>query len=503
MAGQSWDFQSADARDQVRDRELASWLAREVRPFSAYWGRRLEGLTIERADELAQLAVTDEAEFARAGGPGNPDLLVLPTEAQFKRHSSFTELVAAGREVGGGGANARRAALFRRYKPVHVHEAGVAEQLAVAYSRSDLQRLHLAGARLVEVLGLGADDNLVNAVPAGPSVCFWGLYHAALAGRMTALHPRGGGEEPIEPVARALAMLPASVLAVPAAEAEQLLDGLAQAGVRAEELRTVLTVGPPPSATTRQVVAEAAERLGARGVRVQAVWAPEMSRSLWGECRPPTADPAEATYGLHTYPDLDLLEVRDVERNAGADAASPGELVLTTLGWRGTALVRAATGAWTGGMVDSVACPRCERTVPRLAPSVVEAAWQPQVAAGDEALAHADLRKAPEVLQPQALDRVGVRDWSLQAVDGALVLGLDMETDDTRPAANLARRVGNAVGVTPKVRIDPKAAAARPRLGAAGPPPDHQEGRGQAQEVQGGQAETSEAESNQVETSRR
>lgn len=439
-------------RDAERDRLLAQWLATEVVPFNGYWSKRLGGKAPRRLAELADLAPLEEAEAAGLGGPGNPALLLLPTEDGFKRHATRGEIFRAALESRQGGARARRSILFRRYKPVHVHDAGVASLIAIAYTRTDLDRLHLAGARLMEVLGLGADDRLVNAVPAGPSIRFWGLYHAALAARMTALHPRAAGGDPVAAVARALTLLPATVLSAPVDEALDILQGLAERGIRCLSLRTVLTVGPPPTPQRREEIGEAASALGASGVRVQAVWAPETSRVLWGECRPASADPWEATYGLHTYPDLEIVEVRDAERGRPAIPGDPGEILLTSLGWRGTALVRMATGAWTAGLAGSAVCPNCKRTVPRLAPDAVEAAWQPRVRAGDR-LTRVDVRRASSVLTPSVRERLGITSWSLRPVDGELTLVVETRDGGTAGLADLARDVGEAVGVIPVVRL--------------------------------------------------
>lgn len=463
----SWDRLGVRAQRREQDRLLAGWLEHEVRPFSVHWGARLAGRTIRSLADLLQVEVSTEAELAGAGGPGNPDLLVMPTEDGFKRHASRAELMAAAREVGKGGAQGRRAALFRRYKPVHVHEAGVAHLLAVAYTRWDLDRLHLAGARLVEVLGLGADDTLVSAVPQSPSVRFWGLYHAALAARMTALHPRGAGDPVVRPVLRGLAMLPATVIAVPVGEATELLDGLAQRGVRLDGLRTLLTVGPPPARPLRVSLAQTAARLAGNPVRVQAVWAPETSRTLWGECRPPSADPEEATYGLHTYPDMEVVEVRDVAAQTAAEEGADGEIVVTSLGWRGTALLRAATGAWTEGLSLSAPCPACGRTVPRLAPAAADAAWQPRVRTAGARFVRADLRQCYRVLTPDTLSRLRISDWALRPEADRLVLAVDAPPE-RELLWELARRVGEAVGAEVQLRVDPRLAAARPQVGSAG-----------------------------------
>ena len=463
----SWDRLGVRAQQREQARLLAGWIDHDVRPFSVHWSSRLAGRTIRSLDDLRQLDVSTEAQLAGAGGPGNPDLLLLPTEDGFKRHASRAELVAAAREVGRGGAQGRRAALFRRYKPVHIHEAGVAHVVTVAYSRSDLDRLHLAGARLMEVLGLGADDALVSAVPQAPSVRFWGLYHAALAARMTALHPRGAGQDPLRPVLRGLAMLPATVLAVPVGEAAELLDGLSDRGVRLDGLRTLLTVGPPPARPLRVTLSQTAARLAGNPVRVQAVWAPETSRTLWGECRPPSADPDVATYGLHTYPDLELVEVRDVATGTTAEEATAGELVVTSVGWHGTALVRAATGSWTEGLSVSAPCPSCGRTVPRLAPAAVDAAWQPRVRTTGGRFVRPDLRECYRVLTPDVLSRLGIEDWALRAEADRLVFAV-AAPPQRELLWELARKVGDAVGAEVQLRVDPRLARARPQVGSAG-----------------------------------
>lgn len=463
----TWDRLGLKAQEREQGRLLAEWLDREVRPFSAYWKTRLAGRNIAAPADLKSVEVVVESQIAGAGGPGNPDLLVLPTEDGFKRNAGRGDLIAAAREVGKGGPEGRRAALFRRYKPVHVHEAGAAHLLAIAYTRTDLDRLHLAGARLMEVLGLGADDAMVSAVPAGPSLRFWGLYHAALAARMTALHPRGQGQPALRPVMRALAMLPATVLAVPVAEAVELSEALAAQRVGIPGLRTLLTVGPPPDARLRGTLSAAASALASGDVRVQAVWAPDMSRTLWGECRPPSADPDEASYGLHTYPDLELVQVRDVATGADAAEAEPGEVVLTSLGWRGTALIRVATGSWSGGLNVSAPCPACGRTVPRLAPAAADAAWQPRVRAASGGTTRPDLRLAYQALSPDVTDRLGVRNWSLRAAGDTLVLAVDA-SQDNQMLQQMAARVGEVVGAPVQLRVDPALAAMRPQVGSAG-----------------------------------
>ena len=313
MATRPWFRMRPKAIQRVQTAILNQWINREVRPFNPFWADRLAGVgaKLTSPDQLNVMMIATESTLAGAGGPGNPALLLSPTEDEFKKHASRSELVAAAKEAAGGGRDGRRTAIWHRYKPVHIHEAGIDRLIAIAYTRADLDRLHLAGARLAEVMGWGADDALLNLVPAGPSIRYWGLYHAALSTRMSALHPRVGQEPVDAAVQRGMALLPASILAVPTTEAEEAMTVLAGSGGRFPNLRLVVPVGPPPGADLRNRLAALGERAAGGRVRVQAAWAPESSRVLYGESPVATTDPPDTTHGFVTYPDLELLSVRD------------------------------------------------------------------------------------------------------------------------------------------------------------------------------------------------
>lgn len=466
MSATPWFRRLPAELERQQARVLREWLLHEVRPFSPFWADRLRnvGAAVTDRGSIGVVPIATEADLAGAGGPGNPALLLSPTEDQFKRHAPRSELVAAAREAGGRGVAGRRGAIWTRYKPVHVHEAGVDRLLAIAYTRSDLDRLHLAGARLAEVMGWGAEDALLNLVPAGPSIRFWGLYHAALATRMTAHHPRGAGQAVMGPARRGFALLPASILSVPVDEAEAAIDGLIDAGTPAPNLRMVVPVGPPPPAAARVRIAELAERLAGRPVQVQAVWAPETSRVLYGEAPTAADDPPEATYGLLTYPDLELLEVRDPAGRTLAPDGQPGELLVTSIGWRGTALVRAATGSWVGGLIRDSAHPITGATVPRLSPAAVDGAWQPTIGGGRRV----DLRGARPLVEPAAT-RMGVTDWWLGVRGEALLLALDRAPAQDQVLSDLLDALESRVGHRPQVRFDAAMASRGREPGQPGP----------------------------------
>ncbi|MBW3621404.1 MAG: hypothetical protein KY461_14260 [Actinobacteria bacterium] len=387
-----WDRRRRSEQARVEELVLGPWLPAAV-GFSSTWSQRVRdaGLStrsLRSREDLALLAPTREVDLLRDSGPGAPGLLMRPTEDQIKAHATRSTLMDIARSIRREGRSGQRRAVLTEYKPIHVHRGGVDADLAIAYSRRDLDRLHRAGARAAAVLGLDDTDYLVSAVPAGPTLEWWGVYHLGLGSSMLALHPRGAGD----PLARAIAsfrLLPVTAVAVLAGEAVELAATITEsAEVSCDRVDTVVVVGPPPDAERRAAIADAWRAAGAnRDVRVRALWAPSEARAMWAEC-------AEGGTGLHTYPDMEVLEIIDPQ--TGATSPSDGDLTYTSAGWHGSALLRYQTGAYVEGLSDD-ACPACGRTVPRILGEPLPAAWQPAITteAGGE---RADLRGAAVVL---------------------------------------------------------------------------------------------------------
>lgn len=345
----TWDRRSLDEHERVRRRVLTRWLPAVAR-LSPFWRSHLEGAGIDPADvmstdDLARIPTVDGAAVRGAGGAGSPALVLRPREDDLKTVASLGALWRLATSVLRAGPTGKRRTILVDYKPVHLHRGG--EQLSIAYSRSDLDRLHRCGARAAAVLGLGSTDYLVSAVPYADRLEFWGIHHLALGASLLALHPRGAGDG-FEGVVDAFARVPATAVAVPTGEAVRLAPEVER--VDLGRVRTIVLVGPAPSDDVREQVAVAWRSAGARGdLRVLTLWAQPEARAPWAEC----AEGGAAT-GFHTYPDLDIVEATD-----------DGELTYTSLGWNGTALLRYRTRTHIGG-IETDPCPGCGRTPPRI-----------------------------------------------------------------------------------------------------------------------------------------
>lgn len=444
-----WDRRSRAEQRRVEGLVLGSWLPQAL-AYAPYWAAVAERLALdpqdlEDRDDLRRIPARRQADIASAGGEGAPGLLMRPTESQVKARSDSSTLWRILRSVRSEGAAGKRRALLAEFKPIHVHLAGVHDQLAIASSRSDLDRMHRAGARAAAVLGLDDADYLVSAVPPGPRLDWWGVRHLGLGTSMLALQPRAGGWDPnggdLDEVVPAFGLVPATAVAVRPEDAVELAAVLHDADADIARVRTVVTVGLPPSDELREEIAEAWRAAGTEdGLRVRALWGAAGGRHLWAEC-------AEGTTGLHTYPDLEVLEVLDP---ITADPTEgDGDLTLTTAGWHGTALLRYRTGAWTD-VLTTDPCSACGRTVPRLAGEIVPEAWQPELAIGDQ-LVRLDLRGVAIELSTTE----GARTWRTEVQGPArrggderlyVQLGGDVPEEQRQV---LADRIERSCGVRP------------------------------------------------------
>ncbi len=379
-----WDRRSPAELTRVQGVALQKWLPSVV-DFTSHWGAVASRLGVESdqlgtREDLLRFPTSRERELLAVAGPGAAGVVLRPSEDQVKAVASTGTLFGIAGAIRNGGKDALRRAVLEEYKPVHVHRRDV-QGLAVAYSRRDLDVLHRTGQRAATILGLTEDDYLVSAIPAGPNLTFWGTYHLGLGSSMLALHPRGHGDG-LGPVVESFDLAPTTAVAVLPDEAVELAEELAAADATVSRVRTIVLLGPVPTDEFRAEVAEAWRAAGAASdLAVLALWAPPESRSLWAEQR-------EHPGSLVTYPDLEVIEV--VDPLTGLVTDGPGDLVLSSIGWAGTALVRFQTGCWVGGIATEVD-EATGRTAPRILSEQVPDTWQPTLATVDGSV-RVDLR---------------------------------------------------------------------------------------------------------------
>jgi phenylacetate-coenzyme A ligase PaaK-like adenylate-forming protein len=422
----AWDQRSLSEQRRAQNTLLRQTLLQMTLGHVPYVRSRLEKLGIDaRAfkglDELHRIPLTmrqDILDLVR-----NPDgaraVLLQGSADGVKRFSNRAVLrrVALARLL--GGEEMQEMALEAATRPIHIHLAdGPLGSIPVGYTRDDLDLLARAGARLGGLLGLERTDRLLNLVPAGPSVDHWGIFYMAHGIGMTAVH------DPAGDLRSALTVFEdgrPTAIAVASTDALAFPGKALGEGVDLSALRVLIAVGRSLSAVERTTLGEALIDAGATEVRISAAYGPAEGRMLWGECAVPAGKPE--TFGFHTFPDLELVEIVSPETGERLGDHTPGEIVITPLGFRGGGVPRWRTGDLATGGMTTQPCPNCGRTVPRVGPTVRRAAWFMHVSLNGSPTSF-DLRAAGAAAAQRA------RDWQLELVakDGSYDLYVYLHT---------------------------------------------------------------------------
>jgi phenylacetate-coenzyme A ligase PaaK-like adenylate-forming protein len=435
----SWDRRPPAQLVKKQQAALRAQVVDAVAPFSPFWRARLAALgrsaaSVTTLSGLASLPAAGERDVSPDGDPAGVAGLVLQAgESGFALHSDGPTLrKALTRRLVVPGSY--RAIVENDTRPTSYVWAGLGMRFPLASTRSDLDVVARAGARLWQVLGLTRADVVVSALPTLPTATTQALQLGALGAGAPLLAP---GER-TESVAAALALVPASVLVLPSLGGGALLRTLAEGGAPLATVRTVL-VAPAPYDDEREDVRAALASTDAKDAVVLGVHVPDGHRLVWGECRP-----SGGSTGLHSYPDLEVVEGVDPETGERPGGDGPQEVVVTQLGMRGSALLRWRTGDLADA-VSSGSCPACGRTVPRVV-GLRRAALVPELALRTGA-APVDLRAVASAVR----GRTDVRDWRVvlgrSARDDADELLVHVVPSDGVDASDVA------VGVARDLRV--------------------------------------------------
>ena len=315
-------------------------VAAEVLAYTPYWRDAAAEAGLGRPTSASDLAGLPPRPLSSLGAPNT---LVLRPPPDVVRRSGPRPLRRRLRRarMRRGGAGAMRRILDPLYKPIHWIIEG---EVPVGCTEADLVRLTELGRRSLELAGIGPSDAIVGLVPPGPTLSSWQLALGAreAAVPLAALAPSASID--------AVTLLGPTVLAGRPPDLLRVLEGLT--GPARAAMSVVLAITRAPLLEAERAALQAA---AGREAAVVEWWAPPGTRALWTQCR--------GGDGVHTWPQAELLEVCGPD-GTPVETGAAGQLVWTGLGWRGTALVRLATGL-RGRLVEG-SCETCGRTTPRI-----------------------------------------------------------------------------------------------------------------------------------------
>ena len=377
----AWDERSLKEQRRIQNTLLRQTVLQMALGHVPYVRAKLDSLGIDARDfkgldELPKLPLTMRRDIVDPmRNPEGPRALILRGTADgVKRFSDRTVVrrVALARLI--GGEEIQELAIEAATRAIHIHlAAGPGGRLPIAYTRDDLDLLARAGGRLSALLGLERHDRLLNLVPFGPTLEFWGIFYMAHGSGMSAVHFRRERQD-LQRALEGLEDSSATAIALPADEAPMFPDLAMRENIDISKLRMLIAVGRSLTADERAVVGEGLLAAGASDARIAAAYGSAESRVLWGECSVPAG--RTETFGFHTFPDMEVLELVSPETGQEVPPNAPGEIVITPLGFRGGSVPRWRTGDLALGGITTEPCPNCGRTVPRVGPTVRRGAWQ-------------------------------------------------------------------------------------------------------------------------------
>ena len=344
--------------------------------------------------------------------------LLRPDEHSLKRSAHRRLLRQVAREKLFHGDEAAERLLAEEFKPLHMHLPDGSGPLS-GYTIRDLSCLAQGAARALAVAGAKRSDVMVSTLPYGPHLPFWHGYYGAIGAGLSALHVGGGAVVRPAQAAQWMQRVSATVLLSQPGYAEGLLRGAPPSTLA--KLRLLLLWAPTEMQGARERYNVRLRTGGASEARVSTLLGIPEARVAWAEC-PVSPDQPEVSFGYHTSPDLELLEIVD-EQGRTLGEGEPGELVYTSLDWRGSALLRFRTGVVARRGITWEPCPGCRRTVPRIEADLSRVEWRTRIlgARGNVMVDIADVI-------PVLWRATGIALWQLDVLKGAGEKGTDIAT---------------------------------------------------------------------------
>jgi phenylacetate-CoA ligase len=366
-----WKRWSQSPEAEVRRpqaRRLGQYLRDVVLPFSAHYRRVFHehGLTadsIKTLDDLARLPFTTKSDLLNT--PESPqrfrDFLLVPDEKVLShRPGVMLQALLQGRA-------AVREKLEAEYRPIFMTftTGRSAEPVPFLYSRQDIDRLAVAGRRVMEVCGARPEDKLLNSFPYAPHLAFWLTHYAGNSFGAMMFSSGGGKVTNTNDTLRLIRKLKPDVFIGMPTFLYHVLHLAAEEGLRWENLRCLVLGGEKVSDGLRQKLRDLAHELGVpqKKMNVLATYGFTEAKMAWAECPSPYGEPSA---GYHLYPDFGIVEIINPKTGDVLSPGQPGEIVFTPLDARGTAVLRYRTGDFTDGGITMEPCPYCHRTMPRL-----------------------------------------------------------------------------------------------------------------------------------------
>jgi phenylacetate-CoA ligase len=248
--------------------------------------------------------------------------------------------------------------LVREFKPIHVHfSSSQTTGVPVLYTDYDLQRLVVSGKRIMDYAKIPHMHRVVNAFLYASHLTFWQSVYATNHNGIFGLHTGGGTQT--RHIIATLVRMNAQVLMGTPSYVMHLVSLAVHHEADLSSLSSIILSGEAVTPAYTEKLRVLLRVCGVNDVSVRSTYGFTESKVLWGQCHEKS--------GYHLYPDMEYIEIVDEHGNRVADGQS-GEIVYTSLDFRGTVFLRYKTGDY--GKLEVGPCAHCGATTPRLHPAI-------------------------------------------------------------------------------------------------------------------------------------
>jgi len=363
----AWDNIRKEEMKRIQGAKLSRFIREQVFPFSPYYRRLFEreGLKpddFRTFDDLRKIPFSSKADIAPTeDDPAKPRQIILqPDPSTIKEHLSWgKKLTLLGCKLRGMDPAKKIAA---EYLPVHfIATTGrTANSTPFVYSMRDVDRLGEVGRRLFTVAGMNQKDIAINIFPYAPHLAFWVVALGAMRTGVPCFNSGGGKVLGTERIIVTASKMKGTVLTGVPGYIYHLLRVAVDLKIDLSSVRTIALGAERVTYGHRQKMIEMLKELGSPNPIILGTYGFTEARTAWIEC------PGEKTYGYHLYPDFEIFEIIDPESGNPVGEGESGEIVYTSLDWRGSCVMRYRTGDYANGGIVHDVCPGCGRLGPRL-----------------------------------------------------------------------------------------------------------------------------------------
>lgn len=347
-------YLSSEKIKKLQDKLLRNFIRTQM-PYSPFYHNlfkknNIKFSGIKTTEDLKKLPFTAKEDIAPTEKHPKKflDFVLQPNKKLIQQHATLNKKIKIVFD---------KNHLYHEYKPVHIHftTGRTANATPVFYTDYDLQKLEESGRRMADVLEISKNGILINAFPYAPHLAFWQTFYAAKGANLLCLHTGGGKILGTEKIINSIEAMKATCLAGMPGYLYHLIRTAKEEKSNFSDLNLVVFGGERVAIGLREKIKSYLSSMASKNARVLSTYAFTEGKTAWLECSEES--------GYHLYPDFEFIEIVD-KNGERVNEGEKGEIVYTSLDWRGSVFLRYKTGDISKLYYEK--CSHCKRTLPRI-----------------------------------------------------------------------------------------------------------------------------------------